>query len=362
MWFHLFTGNHDQTGASTLFDMMEWLTAGLKELKHEVTIGDTIAPNAMNVIWENFHDSDERLFKEHRFKFGLIATEIPVGRTFNWLDYDPWLTRRRCFDRIAPRASFIWSMMEEPVETYRQWAPSGFLELGFSEKIVDPVFSREPEFDFGFYGLSIAPRRNQVLQHLKKHFRIMTPDRFLKGRELNSFIASFKVGICLKHMSHWPVSSPARLSRILHAKRGIAAEYTPVKSGASRFVPMAERDQDFADFCLECIRGPWKLRAEEAYERFRAAMPMKSILERLRDWVRFHASEPQLVDSRGEFNFVRYKDRVYAFRQSLGHLDVAVEANTLVDRFGPNAVVVADTIEDARARVEALSHSLLGGE
>ena len=140
MWFHLFTGNHCPLGRRTLFDMMEWLTAGLTDLNHKVTVGDTIAPSAMNVIWENFHDSDERLFSEHRFKFGLIATEVPTGQTFNWLEYDPWLTRRRSFEKIAPRAEFIWSMVKEPVEDYKKWAPAAFLELGFSEKLVDPAF------------------------------------------------------------------------------------------------------------------------------------------------------------------------------------------------------------------------------
>ena len=134
MWFHLCTGNHDERGTATLYDMMEWVTAGLTELKHEVTVGDTVAPNAMNIIWENFFDTDVQIFNEKRFKFGLIATEIPTDHTFNWLEHDPWLTRRECFDRIAPQASFIWSMIEEPIRLYKEWAPSGFLEMGFSRK------------------------------------------------------------------------------------------------------------------------------------------------------------------------------------------------------------------------------------
>ncbi len=283
MWFHLFTGNHDEFGTITLHDMMEWLTAGLTELKHEVTVGDTIAPNAINIIWENFFNEDLRIFEKRRFTFGLIATEIPTDHTFNWLPDDPWLTRRRCFDRIAPRAAFIWSMMNDPMNLYRQWAPAGLLEMGFSERILDDVFLEEPEFDFGFYGLTISPYRQQLLEQLGRHFTIATPDRFLLGRELNKFIASFKVGLCLKHMPNWPVSSPCRLSRLLHSKRGAAAEYVPVQTGPSAFVTMAEKDQDFASFCLDCVRGPWKQRAEDAYERFRAAMPMKTIMERLLD-------------------------------------------------------------------------------
>ena len=62
MWFHLFTGNHNPFGAASLHDMMDWLTAGLTELNHEVTVGDTLAPNAINIIWENFVDADVELF------------------------------------------------------------------------------------------------------------------------------------------------------------------------------------------------------------------------------------------------------------------------------------------------------------
>src|SRR5262245_32264230 len=69
-------------------------------------------------------------------------------------------------------------------------------------------------------------------------------------------------------------------------------------------------------------------------------------------WIRFHAAEPRLVDSRNEFNFVQYMDLVYAIKQSVGPLDVAVEANTLLERFGPDVVVVGQTLEEARAKVD----------
>src|SRR5262245_26474980 len=121
MWFHLFTGNHDELGTITLHDMMEWLIAGLTELNHEVTVGHTIAPNAINIILKNVSKPNLQIFDNYHFTFGLIATEIPTGRTFNWLEHDPWLTRRKCFDRIAPRAAFIWSMIEAPIERYSQW-------------------------------------------------------------------------------------------------------------------------------------------------------------------------------------------------------------------------------------------------
>jgi hypothetical protein len=355
---------------------MEWLVGSLKELKHEVTVGDTIAPNAMNLIWENFRDADEQIFEDYNFKFGLIATEIPVGDSFNWLDAEPWRTRRRTFDRIAPRAQFIWSLVEEPANLYRRWAPSGYLELGFRESIVDRVFEREPEFDFGYYGLEITSYRGGVLNRLNQKLKIVTPDRFLAGRELNTFISSFKIGICLKHSAHWTIPSPGRTARLLHAKRGIAAEYVPVRTRASALVPMAGEDQDFAEFCLECINGPWRERAEQAFETYRAKMPMKDIMERLLDETvasaaagqpglaqtddglrqrpLFGGDVPQFLSSERGFNFLAYGGRVYALDQKIGSVDLTRESAKLLQRFGARAVIVARTFDEARERVAAL--------
>lgn len=283
MWFHLFTGNHDEIGQPTLHDMATWIEGGLIDLGHEVSIGDYIAPNALNVIWENFRDSDIEIFNNLDFKFGLIMTEISVRNTFNFLDQEPWLTRRRLFDNLTRRAQFVWSMTEEAVANYRQWVPTGYLELGFTERFVDPVFAQKPEIDFGFYGLAIAPYRNSVLHRLREHCTIATPDRFLTGRDLSAFIASFKVGICLKHLPQWTTHSSTRLGRLLHAKRGIAAEYVPVQTRASALASMAAEGQDFVEFCLDCLQDSWQQRAEDAYERFRTSMPMKQIMERLLD-------------------------------------------------------------------------------
>src|SRR4051794_12842282 len=110
MWFHLCTGNHDPTGKDSLYDMIQWLSAGLTSLRHKVTVGDSVAPDAVNILWENFRAQDEQFFADQSFTFGLIATEIPTDHTFNWIDDAQWIERRRVFDKIAPRAKFIWSM------------------------------------------------------------------------------------------------------------------------------------------------------------------------------------------------------------------------------------------------------------
>jgi hypothetical protein len=374
MWFHLFLGNHDEIGKQTLYDMTQWLVAGLTELNHKTSIGSTIVPNALNIIWDNFREDDERLFLEHNFKFGLIATEIPTGTTFNWLEEPPWPERRRAFDKIAPRAQFIWSMVEEPLEVYRQHAPSGYLELGFSERLVDPIFSEPPQTDFGFYGL-VTPYRESVLNELRKHFNVATPSSFLMGSELNNFIASFKVGVCFKQSPEWPIPSPTRLGRLLHARRGIAAEYTPVATRQGSLVPVAKPTQDFAEFCFECIRGPWKQQADQAFERYRSSMPMWQIMEGLLDTtlskskrgkkktavsddghrisLRFSVPEqPQLIASDGGYNIVRQGQHFYALPQTLGEVDLTGGPAEVIKRYGDKVLVAPEDDVNGRSAAD----------
>jgi hypothetical protein len=63
--------------------MIEWVSAGLVELNHRLTVDDAVAPGTLNIFWDNFQPGDERLFSNNKLTFGMIATEIPSGNTFN---------------------------------------------------------------------------------------------------------------------------------------------------------------------------------------------------------------------------------------------------------------------------------------
>src|SRR5262249_3741565 len=65
-------------------------------------------------------------------------------------------------------------------------------------------------------------------------------------------------------------------------------------------------------------------------------------------------NEPQLIADWEGYNLVRYARRIYALRQGLGEVDVSDNPQTLIGRYGAGAVVIADTIDEARARVRAL--------
>lgn len=385
MWFHLYLGNHDDiAGRNSLYDMVEWLVAGLTDLEHHVTVGDTIAPQAMNIIWDNFRHGDERLVANGGFRFGLIATEIPTGATFNWRDEPPWPERRQAFEAVAPHAQFIWSTVEDSVPQYQRFAPAGYLELGFSERMIDPICSTaKPRFDFAFYGL-LTPYRVSILEKLRRHCDIIVPETFLEGKAINKFIASAKIGICFKQSPSWPIPSPTRVGRLLHARRGIAAEFAARPTRVGQLIPMAGETADFAEFCLERLQEPWKLRADAALERFRATMPMRLILEKLLDTTLGPAARAgrlaalsnvddarraklgfsatsvfHLIGEEEGYNIVRRGQEFYAVSQSLGPLDLAREIDRPIVRHGPEYLIAAKSEEDARTRVHATRLRLL---
>jgi hypothetical protein len=283
MWFHFFLGNHYDSGKLTLQDMVQWFEAGLRELGHQVTIGDQLAPSAVNLIWEHFLTRKQAEgILESGVTFGLVGTEIPDGKGFNWRHFPPWPARWDAFQVVARGAAFIWSMIESSVPDYAQFAPTAYAELGFSDLLVPYESGLDTEFDFGFFGL-MTPYRRAVLDKIGRHFKVAVPEGLLSPGDLRTFIARSRIGICFRQSPEWPIPSPTRLGRLLLARRGIAAESTPVTTRQSSLVPTAPTDGDFAEFCLSRLRANWKAEADEAFERYRATMPMRQIMERLLD-------------------------------------------------------------------------------
>ena len=348
MWIHFFTGNHNSHGKATLSDMIQWFEAGLTALGHDVTIGDRLAPGAVNLVWEYFSPGQGQWLRESGVVYGIVGTEIPDGSGFNWRRDGDWSKRWQSFKEAAAGARFIWSMVESAVPDYASFAPTAYMELGFSERLVPYEARWDPEYDFGFFGV-ITPHREDVLAKIARHYTVRTPAKLLPPGELSAFIARCRIGLCFKQSPEWPIPSPTRLGRLLHAKRGIACEYVPVATRQGSLVPIASPDADFADFCLERLNGPWRRDAEDALERYRNLMPMRQIMERAldetlvgRQWAecpghqapddvripagpllyRYPDAIPMLESSYRNYNIVRIGPVYVAVAQDLGLIDI----------------------------------------
>lgn len=62
---------------------------------------------------------------------------------------------------------------------------------------------------------------------------------------------------------------------------------------------------------------------------------------------------PLLLDNYRGFNFVSYNDQIFGLSQALGDLDInAIDANVLTNYQDLNKVVIANSVEDAKRRVD----------
>ena len=365
MWFHFCTSNHNATGRDTLEDMYNWFYAGLSELGHRVTISQhEIHSDAINIFWENFLPKMGNKIKETNAIYGIVATEIPYGETFNGRSDGPWPLRWKGFSEAATGASFIWTMVESTVPYYSQFAPTAFVELGFSELLIPKMTNDRPDIDFSFFGLR-TPYREKVIKKLEKKAKVFCPNKFLSSEEVSNLIARTKVGLSFKQSETWPIPSPTRLGRHLMAKRGLVTEYTPVITRQAQLISVAPENVDFAAFALEKLKT-WKEDAEIAFERFRVEMPMKSIMadvlnktgvlalsERFSKEraIKIVLDPPELIETVCDVNIIYYDECYFCVRQEVGEIDFTQDKNILKEQYKDD-IIFASSLMEARKMVK----------
>ena len=283
MHFHFCTANHSRQGRESLIDMMVWFRSGLERLGHRVTESDRgFDQGAVNILWELFTDKDAKLLKESGVRYGIVATEIADGDGFNQRRDGAWPERWAGFLKAAEGASFIWTTVERSQPFYAQLAPTAFIEFGFVEELVSPLAAEEPTADFFFLG-SVTEYRRPIIDRLRRHARINCPGTIVRWSAGERVMASAKVGLVLKLSADWPLPSPARVGRILLARRGLAAEHTVDSTKQSMIVPSAPAGADFVEFAMSKLGEGWRRDADAAFERYRSELPMARIMERVLD-------------------------------------------------------------------------------
>lgn len=378
MWFHFCLANHDPVGRATLQDMFVWLEAGLTELGHRVSTSPVnVERAAINIFWENFLPGWGTKIRETEVRYGILATEIPDGDGFNWRRDDPWPDRWRGFPAAAAGASFIWTMVEETVPFYSRFAPTAYVELGFSEKLIPHLTTDHPDIDFSFFGLR-TPYRLAVVEKLRQHARVEWPEGFLSAEQVNDLISRSRIGLSFKQSDQWPVPSPTRLGRLLMARRGIAAEHTRTLTRQGSLVPVCPEGTGFAEFAMARLGSNWRRDAEDAMERYRLEMPMSEITERILEGTvaanpefssrsngtgsgRIRLSPlrpPMLVETCGRWNVVYYDDKYYGFHQGIGErVDLTIGDQALRKCFGTDEMVTGATLERVKREIDGRGQS-----
>ncbi len=278
-WFHFCISNHHPSGHVVLKDQADLFSAGLKDLGHKVTFSKNhVETAAINLFWEHFSPKAVERMAALTIPYGIIATELPDGEGFNWRRELAWTQRYAGFMEVAKRAAFIWSAGESPLPFYSTLAPSAFVDFGFSERLIPAYLNQTPTYDFSFYGLP-TPYREAAMEKFRRYASVNWPEKILSHKDIGDLLAGSKIGINFKQSEHWPVPSGTKLMRLLMAKRGIACEYVTTPTRQGEIAGICPPDQDFTEYALG-LRDGYKARAEIAFERYRAELPMAEILER----------------------------------------------------------------------------------
>ncbi|QJX01126.1 hypothetical protein [Frigoriglobus tundricola] len=271
--------------------MFFWLRAGLEELGHEVTLShDKLSPSAVNVVWEGFTPEAGAALRASGLRYGIIVTEFMDGTGFNkgtprsdQPDRRDETYRKRWlgFEAAAGRASFFWSMVESNLPALRARAPASFVELGFSERLV-PAPGENPHIDFSFTGI-LTPHRQRVLEALEKRARVIWHGTLIPIEERDRLFRATRINLSINKTTDWQMPSGTRVGLALLSKRGIALDGTPQQTRLSGLVESCPADTDFVEFALDRLHGDWQSASETAFDRYRAELPMKAVMERALD-------------------------------------------------------------------------------
>ena len=336
MEWNFCTANHNATGRSSLVDMLAFIKAGLESIGHDVCVSeDIVFPDRLNVFFENFRSYNFEKIIDANVPFGLIATEIPTGQTFNWQENLDWQDRYKALKDLAPSAKFIWVMVESTLPFYKTFAPAGYLELGFVEELYKPRRMIDNPKDFYFLGVK-TPYRKDVLDKISRRASVALPDEFLSEDKMLEFQAEGKISLNLKQSDNWPVPSPTKLARSLMSEIPISSEYLPELTRQSEILGVCPRGMDFVDYSMDILESDWADRARQNLRRFKDEMPMANILRDLIDQtvdkrILFKneapkkivmPSEPKLSKVIGSYNIIEFDGCFHAINHSLGELDV----------------------------------------
>jgi len=282
MHVHLCMANHDPMGRQTLMDQLLWVVSGLEENGHSVSVSETaVDADNLNIFWEIFTPELAHYLASSNLKYGIIATEIPDGRGFNDRRDGPWPARWKGFRIAAAHAKFIWPLVETAVDDYRAFAPSAYLGLGYSQRLVPSEPRPKPTYDFSFAGVPHSHRK-EIIDRLGASASVHFANELLGYTEQLELLRRGRVGLALKQHPGWKWGSPTRVGRFVHERIPTAHEWVAVDIGVTGLVPKPAEGEDFVNWALARLDSDLEGEADAIFENYRQ-LPMRECMARAMD-------------------------------------------------------------------------------
>jgi hypothetical protein len=300
MQFVIHTGNHNNSVG--IGDTVVFLRNALRDCGHQASISAHIVPGKINILLEHF--VEERHLRElidgHAAgaRYILIGTEPIVGNTFNgnidgshwhYSNTKYWQLRFDTFKVAARLADAIWVLAESMLPAYTELFPElpvRFLQHGWVSDYaaVEPRAESEQDIDFFFSG-SLTEHRRSVLAQLERRHRVVyQPPAAPDYLRLDS-LSRTRVCLSMRLSPTNRIPSVSRMHYYLQNRCFMLHEAYELSSPLDPFVLAASSDE-LAAWAEAALRLPNRRQiANDAHDRFKAALPMSRLLPPLVDEV-----------------------------------------------------------------------------
>lgn len=251
--------NHNETGRSTFFDIVNGISTQLMDLGHEVHRDDKRfhEPPFINIIFEGFDPwtNTELLVnaKTQGYNVICIQTEQHGVPGFNSKPVPELIHRQKFFVEALPLLTGVWCMVPGEARWVSKWQPhSHDLNVGWSPIRRELVGTKinDPIYDFVFYG-GYTPRRNNLFKIIEsKGHSIYKCDEYGDIRKRDSEVGMAKVVLAPKPHPKWELISGTRLTIATHVGRPVITE--PHKSD-SLYKQVYKFSKSYNSFIQEAI-------------------------------------------------------------------------------------------------------------
>lgn len=231
-------------------------------------------------MWDNFNDTITKEIVNESFSFGVIATEIPTNDSLNYIYDEENRNRTKNLIEVIKKSKFVWLMTDKAINYYEAFAPSFYIELGYTKFCEPKKYMKgiQPDFDIGFYGIPNQYRMN-LMNQLPQKLKICWPmqHELHNSEELQFFIQRCKYGISLGQRPDWKYPSQSRLARFFSGSRQVICE--PFFDNTFKYsLTKKVNISDFSNFVTNIDLKNWKKDGIDVFEIFSKQLKMRDQL------------------------------------------------------------------------------------